>query len=561
MCNRNFLKQGKVLCKRYKIIRAIKQGGFGIVYLVKDLQDNKRLVVKELFFIKHSYRTRDGFVSTKKTEVSFSKLKKDVQREIGNLKKIENRHIVKAYDFFEENNTIYSIMEYIPGLTLEEYLEEGLFNEDEAKNLLQQLIDGLKDFHRKKMVHRDMKPSNIMRTEEAIYKIIDFTTSKGYSNKVTTITGIGSPIYSSPELEKTKGKIGDFSDIYSIGIILIRVFCEEKNIPKVIDRLLDDNDENFQQLILGLDISEEFRNVVMKMTTLDPKERFQNLEEIEDILFKKGKKMAYVEKMSSANPGCIIIMIDQSGSMEDPYGNTGEKKKDLAALAVNRVIYEIAEASSDGEGIKDRCFIGVIGYGSKTTGVDLILGDMISNIAENPLHIEKRKKKISDGAGGLIEIDEDFPIWIEPKADWGTPMDAAFKRASQLTEEWCNEHPDSFPPLVINITDGEPNDIDGAKREAENLIDLSNNDGNVLLLNAHIANGLSDPIKLPSDVNVLSDSLAQFLFAISSVLPEVLVGEAQKVGFNTASGAKGMVYNADAEVLIRLLNFGSSIAR
>ena len=271
--------------------------------------------------------------------------------------------------------------------------------------------------------------------------------------------------------------------------------------------------------------------------------------------------MAYTEKMSSANPGCIIIMIDQSGSMEDTYGNNGEKKKDLASLAVNRVINEIVEASSDGEQIKDRCFIGVIGYGTKSPGVDLILGDMISEIAENPTRVEQVKKKISDGAGGLVEIDEDFPVWVEAIAEWGTPMDHAFQRASQLAQDWCDSHPDSFPPLVINISDGEPNDESNTRIEAEKLLQIANNDGQVLLLNAHIADGLSDPIKLPSDKNILHNHLAEFLFDISSELPDVLVGEAQKSGFNTTKGAKGMVYNADADILIRLLNFGSSVAR
>ena len=154
--------------------------------------------------------------------------------------------------------------------------------------------------------------------------------------------------------------------------------------------------------------------------------------------------MAYTEKMSSSNPGCIIIMLDQSGSMQDSYGNNGEAKKDLASLAVNRVINEIVEASSDGEAIKDRCFIGVIGYGTKTPGVDLILGDMISTIAENPIRTEQIKKKISDGAGGLVEIDEDFPIWVEAVAEWGTPMDYAFQKATQLAEDWCASHPDFF---------------------------------------------------------------------------------------------------------------------
>ena len=381
MYNRNFLEYGTILAKRYKIIKVIKQGGFGIVYLVKDMHKNKKVVIKEQFFMNHSMRNRNGNISNRKirnSDVSFDKLKEDVRREINNLKKINNRNIVKAYDFFEENNTIYSVMEYLEGSDLEEYLEDDFFNEDEARDLLQQLIDGLKEIHNRNMVHRDLKPSNIMKCNDGIYRIIDFTTSKVYSNRVTSVTGIRSPIYCPPELEKRKAKIGNFSDIYSIGIILIRVFYKESSIPNLTDRLMNENgDDGLQKLIVDLDISEEFRDVIVKMTNLDPQKRFQNFEEIEDILFKqiKGKEM-YQEKMSSANPGCIIIMIDQSGSMEDPYGNNGEKKKDLAALAVNRVIQEIAEASSAGEEIKDRCFIGVIGYGAKNTGVDLILGDM-----------------------------------------------------------------------------------------------------------------------------------------------------------------------------------------
>ena len=567
MYSKIFLQQGIILNRRYEIIKVLKQGGFGIVYLVKDKQKSKQLVIKEQFFINHSIRNRNGGISNKKikkSDISFDKLKDDVKREIENLKKINNRNIVKAYDFFEENNTIYSVMEYIEGVDLEEYLENNSFNEDKAMDLLEQLIDGLKEIHNKQIVHRDIKPSNIMRGKDGIYRIIDFTTSKVYSNRITTVTGIRSPIYCPPELDaRQKVRIGNFSDIYSMGIILIRLFCEDKSMPNLIDRLMDNNDINFQKLIMDLDISQELKDVIVKMTHLDPQKRFQNLEEIENILFKKGKgnKMAYSEKMSSANPGCIIIMIDQSYSMEDPYGSSGEKKKDLASLAVNRVINEIVEASSDGEFIKDRCFIAVIGYGKKDTGVDLLLGDLISVIAENPIRVESIKKKIPDGAGGLVEIDEDFQVWVEPVAEWGTPMDLAFARAYQLAEDWCNEKPDSFPPLVINISDGEPNDINLARVEAEKLIKLSNNNGNVLLLNAHIADGLKDAIKLPSDGAILGDKLAKFLFDISSELPDILVSEAKKAGFNAVDGAKGMVYNADAEVLIRLLNFGSSVAR
>ena len=271
--------------------------------------------------------------------------------------------------------------------------------------------------------------------------------------------------------------------------------------------------------------------------------------------------MAYSEKMSSSNPGLIIILIDQSYSMNDPYGSNGEAKKDLAAKAVNRVIFEIMEASADGEKYKDRVYIMLVGYGLKTGDLEIILNGFISEISNKIIRTEKIKRKVSDGAGGLVEIEEEFPIWVEPKAEYGTPMDLAFKEAYKTIETWCNANSNSFPPLVINITDGEPNDFQNTEYEANKITSLSTNDGNVLLLNAHIADGNKESIKLPNDVSHLSDPLAKFLFDISSILPDPLVDEAKKVGFNVKEGARGMVYNADADILIRLLNFGSSVAR
>ncbi len=270
--------------------------------------------------------------------------------------------------------------------------------------------------------------------------------------------------------------------------------------------------------------------------------------------------MAYAEKMNSGNPGCIIIMIDQSLSMSDSYGDNGEEKKDLAAKAVNRVIYEIIEASADGESIKDRAFIGVIGYGTKSPGVELILGDMISKIADNPIRVDKITKKISDGAGGLVEVEEDFPIWVEAVAEWGTPMDAAFQRTAQLAEEWCKTHEGSFPPVVINITDGEPYDMDNTRVEAKKLLNISNNDGGVLLFNVHLADGKKPSIILPNDKNRLNNELAEFLYDISSDLPDALMPEAKELWETVETGAKGMIYNAEAEDLIRMLNFGSTRA-
>lgn len=269
--------------------------------------------------------------------------------------------------------------------------------------------------------------------------------------------------------------------------------------------------------------------------------------------------MAYTQMISRSDPGLIMIMIDQSYSMTDPYG--GQTKAKVAALAVNRVINEIVAACQSGAKIKDRCYIGVIGYGQDVAPV---FGGMISQVADNPVDIIQVTKKVSDGAGGLVEIREPMPIWVRPQANNGTPMAEAMNSAYGLIESWIQQNQNSFPPVVINITDGQPNDMQISPRDgsqtraaAQKLMSLKTTDGNLLLFNAHISNNNAGEIKLPSNDRGLYDEYAKFLFHISSVLPDKLSGAAQKAGFAPGSRARGFVFNASVESLIKLLTFGS----
>lgn len=260
----------------------------------------------------------------------------------------------------------------------------------------------------------------------------------------------------------------------------------------------------------------------------------------------------YQEQLSSAKPGFILIMIDQSASMSDKYANSD--KAEFAALAVNRVIGEIITACSSGNEIKDRCFVAAVGYGA---GTNVLFLDKASELAKNP-NTTTLKRKVSDGAGGLVEVDEVMRVFVKPTASNGTPMAEAFKQAYNGVEKFISNHPDSFPPVVINITDGEPNDFNAATTEAKKLAQLKTSDGNVIVLNAHISNASAGKIELPSDnAGFSSNKFANFLFDISSVLPEPLAESAKNAGFNVQPNARGFIFNADAEALIKLLQFGS----
>jgi hypothetical protein len=260
----------------------------------------------------------------------------------------------------------------------------------------------------------------------------------------------------------------------------------------------------------------------------------------------------YSTKVGTDNPGMIMILLDQSGSM-------GGNKANLAATAVNRVIYETQLSCRDGLKFKDRCYIGVIGYGDK---VGVLVAGKISEVSKASLGMEKVRKM--DGAGGLIEME--MPIWVTPKADGGTPMAEAMTLASPLIEGWKGKFPHSFPPIVINVTDGEPDGFDrgeapSTKKAALKLLELSTTDGNLLLFNAHISSSgiAASEIQLPNSDVSITDPYAKWLFGISSVLPPPLFEAAKNVGFSPEQGARGMVFNAGAETLIRLLTFGSTL--
>ena len=261
----------------------------------------------------------------------------------------------------------------------------------------------------------------------------------------------------------------------------------------------------------------------------------------------------YSQLLSSSNPGLIIIMLDQSYSMTDPYQNN-QNKADFAALAVNRMIGKIISACSSGKNIIDRCFVAVIGYSSD---VNVLFLEKVSGLASNPKTITL-KKKIPDGAGGLVEVDEILQVFVESTANGGTNTTEAFQNAYLGAEKFISSHPDSFPPIIINITDGEPNNFKTATTEANKLAQLKTSDGNVIVLNAHISSAKAGRIELPSNNDGFKNNkFAQFLFDISSVLPDNLAKRAKEVGFNVQPNAKGFVFNADAETLIKLLNFVS----
>lgn len=269
------------------------------------------------------------------------------------------------------------------------------------------------------------------------------------------------------------------------------------------------------------------------------------------------------KQWSSATPGYIIFLVDQSGSMNETYAE-GKTRSEFTALVINRTINELINTNMDGEKVKDRVFISMIGYGgSSSLAVDDIRSDYLSSFADNPLRMEQLKKKVSDGAGGLIEIDEQMPIFIEPTANGLTPMADAFSFTKELIEGWLQKKPDNPAPIIINISDGLPytgDSIDTAMNNAisvsKDIMNINSADGNPLIFNCHLGEGQTHSFN--EKESELSDDQAKFLFKVSSKVPESYKQAAVKQDFKALPESRGFVSNADPELFIQFINFGSS---
>ena len=272
----------------------------------------------------------------------------------------------------------------------------------------------------------------------------------------------------------------------------------------------------------------------------------------------------YSAEISRKNPGCFIFLLDQSGSMDDAFGGSGERRKaDELTTIINKLIHNLSIRCAKGDSIYDYFHVAVVGYGEDTavksafngplSGKDLI---PISELANNPLRIEDRVKKSDDGAGGLIEQTVKFPLWFEAKHAGGTPMSGAFKTAADMVQRWVAEHPKGFAPIVINITDGESTDGDPVA-DAKALCSLGSEDGATLLFNIHLSSAAGNAIELPASSEGLPDQFAKQLYEMSSVLTPFMVSRAKEMGLPAGDGARGFVFNAQPMQVIQFLDIGT----
>lgn len=283
--------------------------------------------------------------------------------------------------------------------------------------------------------------------------------------------------------------------------------------------------------------------------------------------------MPYTAEISRTDPACLVFLLDRSSSMDDPIGTDPAadrpepapvRKADVVADSLNRLLFELSVRCAKEEGVRDYFHIAVLGYGHTVgsalsgalAGRELV---PLSEIVAHPARFDAKVRKVPDGAGGEVTRTVELPVWIEPQASGGTPMCEALAAASRIVRTWVDLHPDGFPPIVVNLTDGESTDGNPAEAATRLRFHVTG-DGEALLFNLHISSTRAAPVEFPGPKEELPDQYAQLLALMSSELPPGMRAYATEQGHDVADGARGFVFNADMSAVVQFLDIGTRAA-
>ncbi|NMC55827.1 MAG: Stk1 family PASTA domain-containing Ser/Thr kinase [Eubacteriaceae bacterium] len=269
------MASSKLLSNRYKIIAKIGVGGMAVIYKAYDTLLDRYVAIKVL---KEEYVSNEQFL-------------KKFKREAQAAAKLTHANIVNVFDVGEEDGLHYIVMELIEGQTLKKYIEErGCLTWKETLAIALQIASALDTAHRNNIIHRDIKPQNILMTDDGIPKVSDFGIAKAVTSTTVTSDGdaIGSVHYISPE-QARGGFVDERSDLYSLGIMMYEMLTGI--LPFVGDTVVSIAIQHIQSNVPHIEtvtqnIPQAVADITNKMTEKLPERRYQNALELMNAIIK-----------------------------------------------------------------------------------------------------------------------------------------------------------------------------------------------------------------------------------------------------------------------------------
>lgn len=400
---------GHELAGRYKIIERIGGGGMALVYKAQDILLNRNVAIKVL---------RQQFVHDEEFIRRF-------RREAQSAASLSHPNVVSIYDVGQEDEVHYIVMEYIEGHNLNEIIKERApLQVDEAVRVASQICDALDHAHHNQIIHRDIKPHNILIGRNGRVKVTDFGIARAVTSTTITQTGsvVGSVHYFSPEHAKGVAT-GEKSDLYSLGIVLYQMltgrlpFLGESPISVALKHLQEEFDEPRQVNPL---IPQSVENIILKSMRKNPQERYQSAEEmlrdLETSLHPNRRNEAKMEfnededqtrVMPAIKPGAnggnhYAAAAPVTGEGEEPEENgpadEPKKSKKLALIAGIALLFLALLA-------------GVVFYVNKTLVVDDVPVPKVTG------ETEEKAVRMLEEAG--LAVDQDVLRKYKPGVDEG----------------------------------------------------------------------------------------------------------------------------------------------
>lgn len=288
------LPEGVVLKSRYRVVRILGQGGFGITYLADDMQLGIKVTVKELFLAGSSVRRSDQTVASVALEgIPFQEFVTRFIKEARQIAQFNHPNIVRVFEYFAENGTAYFVMEYVSGMSLQELVKtNGPLQGQEAIGVINSLLSAVAELHKRDVIHRDIKPANVMISDEWRVVLIDFGTARSFEDgrTVSTVAMVSSG-YSPWEQYGESGQLTRQSDIYAIGASMYYLLTGHKPLAAP-DRM---GGEMQLPKEINPNISETISRAVMKAMAFKPQERFASVDEFRQSLQSEKPEPIIVE--------------------------------------------------------------------------------------------------------------------------------------------------------------------------------------------------------------------------------------------------------------------------
>lgn len=274
------LPLGSVLSGQYVVEKVLGQGGFGITYRAKDHKTGGCVAVKEFFPDTMATRTNTTVVPyTGERGEDYAYGKECFIEEAKTLAQfIGNENIVRIYNYFEENGTAYFVMDYVEGISLEEYIKQqgGNLSFEETFRLLSPIMDALAIVHSRGIIHRDVTPDNILITNDGKVKLLDFGAARySLGDKSQSLDVVLKHGFAPKEQYVRRGKQGPFTDIYALGATFYYALTGKRP-PDSVERM--DQDNLVAPSRLGIHIPEEAEKAILTALSIQPRDRFQSIE-------------------------------------------------------------------------------------------------------------------------------------------------------------------------------------------------------------------------------------------------------------------------------------------